>query len=231
MNILKIINDIRIYKSTIANIDGNSLPVGFAGKQLNAMVNRVVMKLREQNFSFGEFDTLYINLTPCVPEGESRLARRSIDRYYPRYRYYDVGVSEAFYTKLEAQENESRIIDMLEKVLVKHFSSAEFGTEWMHACLEETQKYGENMLMKYKEKCTSKRHAILYLRYLDSGQYFPLLRVYDLEENLLFEKDLPETRDLNCMGEIQVSTSKVTIKPRKNSYVNAMELVPMVFEY
>ena len=91
---MKVIKDIRIYKSGVENIDGNSLPISFADKKLNAIIGRIVMKLRENNFSLGEFDHLYINFTTCPVDGEIALSQRSIDRYYPWYRYYDVNISD-----------------------------------------------------------------------------------------------------------------------------------------
>ena len=63
---MKPISDIRLYRSNIPNIDGNSHPSEFAPKQLNIIVTRIVMKLRENGFSLGDFDHLYINFTNGV---------------------------------------------------------------------------------------------------------------------------------------------------------------------
>jgi hypothetical protein len=64
---------------------------------------------------------------------------------------------------------------------------------------------------------------------LDTCRFSPLLRIYDLEENILFEKDLPQTVALDYLGEIQVSAKRVTIKPRKNAFTK--QINPLVFEY
>ena len=97
---MKIIGDIRIYKSRIENIEGNSLPSYFeTSKILNAKIQRIVMALRENNFSFGDFDHLYINFTTCHVDNDISLAKRKIDRYHPWYRYYDVHISEDLYKK------------------------------------------------------------------------------------------------------------------------------------
>ena len=85
------------------------------------------------------------------------------------------------------------------------------------------------MLMKFKEKITAKRKADIYLHYLDTGKFFPLLRIYDMEGKLLFEKDLPKALTLDYLGEIQLSSKKITIKPRKNVYTTDIE--PIVIEY
>lgn len=64
------------------------------------------------------------------------------------------------------------------------------------------------MLVKFKEKRASKKQAIIYLRYLDNCRYFPLLRIFDLDDTMILEKDLPETNSLDAYGEIQLSSKK-----------------------
>ena len=62
----KIISDIRLFKSKSQNDLSSYIP---DAKKINAIVNRMVMKLRENEFSLGEFDHLYINFTTCdMPE-------------------------------------------------------------------------------------------------------------------------------------------------------------------
>ena len=85
------------------------------------------------------------------------------------------------------------------------------------------------MMMKFKEKVTVQRKAVIYLRYLDNCRYLPLLKVLDMEDKILLEADLPEMPDLNCLGDIQVSRKKVTVKPRKNAYTKTTK--PLSFEY
>jgi hypothetical protein len=53
--------------------------------------------------------------------------------------------------------------------------------------------------------------------------------VYDAEENLLLKKDLPKTVMLDYIGDIQINTKRVMIKPRKNAFTK--EIAPLVFEY
>ena len=59
------IRDIRVYRSQIENIAGNSLPEGFENKHLHIILHRVAMKLSEHDFSMGDFHHLYVNLTTC----------------------------------------------------------------------------------------------------------------------------------------------------------------------
>ena len=224
---MQAIKDIRIYRSTIENIPGNSLPGSFSNLKLCAIARRIVMKLQENGFSMGDFHHLYINLTTCREEGTFSLSQRGRDPYYPWYRYYDVGVSKAFYDRLETEESIDKVIGLVTKVLLS-FSTPDFDEDKIRSCISEAVEQGENMTMIYKEKKTSKNRAVIYLRYLANGKHFPLLRVFDLNGDIIFERDLPETNDLYSYGEIQLSSKKVTIKPRKNTYTENQ--APMSFD-
>lgn len=228
---MKIIKDIRVYKSDVENIDGNSLPISFADKELNAKIRRIVMKLRENNFTLGEFDHLYINFTTCTVDGEIALSKRSVDRYHPRYRYYDVNICDDMFSKLGNPEIEDEVVKQIRTVLIQNFATDNFDEKHICSCFTQALEQGENMLMKFKEKVSAKRKAIIYLRFLNNGRYLPLLRILDMEDRILFETDLPEMLDFDCLGDIQVSNKKVVVKPRKNAYAKTQTLQPLSFEY
>ena len=211
---MKIISDIRLYKSS--DVDKY---VGLTNKSLNIAVRRVVMKLREQKFSLGEFDHLYVNFTVCIPEDKIELVDK-IDSYHPWYRYCNIGVTQSEYENLTIQ----LVYEKISLVLVNLFNIAE---DVIQDAITEAQK-GSEMQMFFKEKKSTKATATIFLRLLDSGKYYPLLRVTDLDGQDLLCKDLPETIDLNIIGEIQLSAKKVTIKPRRNAFTTDLE--PISFE-
>ena len=213
---MAIIQDIRIYRCSVENITGVH-PEGFLNNELCAVTRRICMKLREKEFSMGDFHHLYINLTTCLNEGIIQPAKREADKYFPWYRYYDVGISRELYDSLESQSCIPVVVDLLEKVLKSRFSTAEFDETKISECVSEAVTQGKDMLMKFKEKVTPKGKAVLYLRYLDNGRYFPLLKVFDAEDNVVLEKDLPESKTLDGYGQISLTSKKVTIIPRKNS--------------
>ena len=224
----KIISDIRLYKSEAQNEYGGYITNSFGDKKLNAVVKRIVMKLRENEFSFGAFDHLYLNFTTCEMASQMELSTQ-VDRYHPWYRYCSVHIEKDLYSKLGAIETWDEIIHWIEKVLVTYFSSEAFDESHILSCIRQAVAQGENMLMKFKDKVTTKRKAVIFLRFLDTCRFSPLLCVYDTEGNLLFEKDLPQTVALDYLGEIQVSAKRVTIKPRKNAFTTQMK--PLVFDY
>ena len=51
---MKVIKDIRLFESTEENVDGYS-PRAYGEKPLLIVLHRVVMKLREQSFTLGDF--------------------------------------------------------------------------------------------------------------------------------------------------------------------------------
>lgn len=224
----KIISDIRLYKSESQNEYGGYITDSFGDKRLNAVVKRVVMKLRENEFSLGEFDHLYINFTTCDISENMKLSDKA-DKYHPWFRYCDVRVDKDLFQKLGSPETWNDIIHWISTILVTYFMSDDFDEMRIFSCVQQAVDQGENMLMKFKEKVSTKRKAVIFLRFLDSCKFYPLLRVYDAEDNLLFEKDLPEVVVLDYLGDIQVSAKRVTIKPRKNAFTKQTN--PLVFEY
>ena len=224
----KIISDIRLYRSESKNAYGGFITSSFGDKKLNALVKRIVMKLRENEFSLGEFDHLYLNFTACRMPEEMCLSDE-VDRYHPWYRYCHIRTEEDRYSELGARETWEEIIRRIGDVLAAFFASEDFDEARIRGCIRQAVEQGEDMLMKFKEKTTVKRKTVIFLRFLDSCRYRPLLRVYDPEGNLLLEKDLPESVTLDALGEIQVSTGRVTIKPRKNALTEKKK--PLIFEY
>lgn len=225
----KIISDIRVYKSVVDNIDGNSMPASLGNKPLNITVQRIVMKLRENGFSLGAFDHLYINLTTCIEPGQIQQAKRSVDRHHPWYRYYDVGIKPELFDVLGSEAAIGSVVEKVEQVLIASFSADKATEQMIQASVKEAVELGPDMLMRFKEKKSAKCTAILYLRQLDNVKYKPLLCVYDLEGKELLREDLPETLELNAFGEILLSSKKVTIKPRKNFFTRDMEPITFVF--
>ena len=224
----KVISDIRLFKSWVLSESGTDITTSFGDKNLNAITRRIAMKLRESEFSLGDFDHLYINFTTYDLDKEMNLSTK-VDRYHPWYRYCNIPVEKDFHNILGSPQSYEGIVHWIATALITYFSTEDFDQSRILAGVQQAVEQGEQMLMKFKEKSSAKRKAVVFLRYLDTCRYCPLLRVYDTEDNLLFEKDLPETVMLDYLGEIQVSAKKVTIKPRKNAFTS--EYLPMVFEY
>jgi hypothetical protein len=214
------IQTIRLFKGKFVSID-------FPEQQYDAIPHRIAMKLRELGYLLDGFDHLYINFTVDAVENGMEFSKY-IDSFHPWFRIYNIQVSEALFDTLESPESYDAILSLIESALVRISPKDE---DLVHRAVAEALEQGEQMLMLRKQKITSTRRAAVYLRCLDDEYYLPLLRVYDNEENLLFEADLPKTYDLTILGEIQVSRNRVTVKPRKNLYAESQGLEPITFSF
>lgn len=223
---MKTISDIRLFRSTVPNTDGNPQPLSIGSRQLNLVLHRIVMKLREQNFSLGEFDHLYLNFTTQLAAGAFSPAARSVDPYHRWYRYYDVGTASEIYQQLDSESSFGYIIAQLKSLLVSFFAANNPCSvqEWIDEAVEK----GEDMLVLYKTKQTPKLKASIFLQYLDSAEYLPHLFVWDGSGEELLHRQLAPAPDLAAIGEIQLSSKRVTIKPRKNVFTSSLS--PYVFE-
>ena len=101
---MNVIKDIRVYRSQVENIAGNSMPQGFANRELNIILHRIVMKLRENDFSMGDFNHLYVNLTTCTVEDKIALSKRGKDKYHSWFCYYDAEISQELFDTLETPQ-------------------------------------------------------------------------------------------------------------------------------
>lgn len=186
------------------------------------------MKLREQEFVLGDFHHLYLNFTTCVENGIFQAARRSVDKYYPWFRYYDVGIDNETFGKLDDPSCGGLILDLTKQALLKCFADNSVSEQKIEIAFDEALSKGENMLMRFKVKQGAKYKAVISLRYLESTEYSPLLCVYDADETEILRKNLPLTSDLSSIGEIQLSSKRVTVKPRGNCF--AKDLTPISFD-
>ena len=231
---MKLISDIRIYQSDVENADGNPLPVSVANRSLGLAAQRIAMKLREAGFSLGEFTHLYLNFTTCLPEGAIQPAKRTADRYHPWYRYYDVGICRRAFERLShtdatVTEVTEMVFDRIRQALVTYFATEEQPAGVIELAVEEALSKGAEMRMRFKEKKTAKATAVLYLTLREDARYEPVICVYDLQGKTLLEETLAPTLDLSSVGEILLSSRKVTVKPRKSVY--AQGLAPVSFSF
>ena len=218
---MKVISDIRLYKSSSKNEYGSFITESFGSKKLTATIKRIVMKLRENNFSFGEFDHLYMNFTTCDVNNGIEISDY-IDSYHSWYRYCNIKVDVDLYNNLDSDTNSSLIINWVEKALCL-FESDDFSINRINDCITEALEQKENMLMKYKEKEANNKKAIIYLRFLDTCEYFPLLRLFDNKGTIILEKDLPESVTLDYIGEILVKKENIVIKPKRNAFAKNLD--------
>lgn len=218
---MKVISDIRLFKSLSKNEFGSFITESFGSKKLIATIKRIVMKLRENNFSLGEFDHLYINFTTLKINNEIEISN-DVDSYHPWYRYCHIKINEYLFNNLDDEKNIQLIIQYVSKVL-SLFVTDSFPLIKETSLISQALEQGENMLMKYKEKETKNNKVIVYLRFLDTCKYFPLLRLFDNKGSIILEKDLPESITLDYIGQILVKKENIVIKPKRNAFTKNLD--------
>lgn len=150
-----------------------------------------------------------------------------VNRYYSWFRYVNIGISAGELSSIETAEEPSLLLKHIENALLTLYGTDPSAEKVIRDAIKEAQK-GPDMLMRFKEKKSAKRTATIYLQLLDNGHYLPLLVVAKTDGTEVLRAYLPETRDLGNMGEIQLSSKKVAVKPRKNAFTKNLE--PISFE-
>ena len=215
---MKIISDIRIYKGV-----GHT---EIKNKIMNLSAHRAAMKLREKHFSLGEYDHLYICFSADIPAG-SVVLDENVDKNFPWFRNALVGISLNELSEIETAEEPAVLFNQIENVLLRLFGREQSAQKNIKDAIEDAKK-GPEMLMRFKEKETAKGKATIFLRLLNNAHYLPLLCVTNADGEEILRKNLPETIDLGTIGEIRLSSKKVTIMPRKNVLNNNFR--PIFFE-
>ena len=129
------------------------------------------------------------------------------------------------FDKIDDPSCGSLILELTKQALLKCFAENADSEQKIETAFYEALSKGENMLMRYKVKQSAKYKAVIFLRYLENTEYSPLLCVYDANEKEILQKDLPPTSDLSSIGEIQLSSKRVTVKPRKNCFAKDLTAV------
>ena len=149
----RIIADIRLFRSEGRSESGHFDMVSFGDKRLNAIVKRIVMKLRENGFSMGEFDHLYINFTRCELSAPMELSQEA-DRYHPWFRHCHVRVAREVYESLGTPDSHEHIIPIIGEVLTAFFARGDSDEARIRDFIQEAVNEGEGMLMPFKEIIT-----------------------------------------------------------------------------
>jgi hypothetical protein len=119
----RIIKDIRYYESSTTD----KLYPSDLGKlfrptsDTNYIGQRIARKLNELRFSYGEFDHIYINLTPALNENDFLISLRNIDK---RIKYIDYGLWPETYNTL-TDNGKNDLLKVITFKVLKHLSTSE----------------------------------------------------------------------------------------------------------
>jgi hypothetical protein len=148
----RILKDIRYYESNSLNMEGQSMP-GNLGKiftptkDTTYIGQRIARKLNELNYSFGECDHIYINLTPILDENKIKISSRNIDK---KIKYIDFGVDEIKFNKLDDGQKDDFI--KLSTINILQEISNEFNLLLINQMARQLFQFETELLINYKNK-------------------------------------------------------------------------------
>ena len=209
----RILKDIRFCESEKQNIDGQSMPselgkLFIPTEDTNYIGQRIARKLNELQYSYGEFDHIYINLTTFLKENEVIVSKRNIDK---RIKYLDYGIRPENIQALSDNEKNSFIkaatFKLLKQIstdphleLVKQTEKliAEFDTEIkINYKTKETGNYKVDISYQINPIGSSTGAIVEYLDKKDNLKYqgyiqlqfyediYPLVNTITVKDNFL----------------------------------------------
>ncbi len=74
-----------------------------------------------------------------------------------------------------------------------------------------------------QEKKYYGRKAVLSIRYLDTKEYLPIIRVYDTDNSLVLEDRLPCVKYLSVLDVMEFTSGRVTVRSKKKGIASAVD--------
>jgi hypothetical protein len=152
----RIIKDIRYFETKpedyhgefdgiIGNIYQNSPDTKYIGQ-------RIARKLNEFKFIAGEFDHIYINLSPKIKENEINVSNVF---WEIRIKSFDYGINIAEFNNLTELEKDTKIKEITFKVLNWIYKKDDIKKQLINDVKNLMDKYNRSLTIKYKTKETN----------------------------------------------------------------------------
>ena len=233
---MNLIKDIRLFEKREPDVDGTGMPdhmrslYGFDGLDMQDIIQRLVFLLRHEGFTFEKFDHLYMNYTPSLPHGEVRYSQRSRDYYHPWYRYADAGCDIGIFKAMTMDEQRRFLAEAIRKAV--HIHANEINCGIFDRCYEQVMAHGPDLQIPYLEKSGDHLRLTISTTISDEVDFFPLVRIFDLDGNLLREHRLRSYgRDEFIMQFRTITLGKrsVRINPSKRYEARFYSIGPLKF--
>lgn len=235
---MKLISDIRLFESSVPNIDGNPSP-HYIGKlhqyeSLDCLdvIERLLFLLRYRGFGFDGFDHLYLNFTPCIPSGEVQDVNRYNIREFSWYHFVDAGCKPDTFNKLSLEEKNRFVLNSIKKAIL--LKAADESKKLFEDTFNEVIDKGALLLIPYRRKESTDHTVEIFTRIDDEVSFFPLIRVTDKNGIIKAEQQLrPYGRDefISQISTISIGKTSVRIMPRKNFYSDYFDLTPIKIKW
>ncbi len=223
---LKLIEDIRLFESDVDNIDGNPNPTDFGQlyqynyRDWADISTRYLFKLREIGFSMPDFTHIYLNLTPLLRDGETRLAARARDPYHPFFHYVDVGLTVDRFNALSQRDKSRLLLDAAVRVLQRHFCPSEAQRIAVEHCAAFIREQGAEAPIIYKHKENGDDCVDIVMKVINYNAFRPSVRIRRGSQPpvvYVFDKTLDRCGLLARFGSITIHKQSVVIHARRTS--------------
>ncbi len=216
----RILKDIRLYESKTENIAGQPLPAELGGiikpsEQTFFIAKRIARKLNELNYSYGEIDHIYINLSTFLKVEEIKISNRDIDK---RIKYIDFGIAESHFNALREEDKDTFIESLILTVMryISDKNNLEFITQTALALVT----HGRKMKIHFKTKETKTYQIAIYYQIApENNQSKAIIEYHDKKSNAKQTKQfaLKDYEDIySLVDTITIKDQKLILKPKKS---------------
>jgi len=133
------------YDGILGNIYHNSPDTKYIGQ-------RISRKLNEFGFISGEFDHIYINLSPKLEDNEIRESNVFLDK---QIKVFDYGFQISVFNNLSDFEKDTKIKEITFNVLHWIYKNEDLKTQLIGNVKNLIDKYNKRLTIKYKTKETN----------------------------------------------------------------------------
>jgi hypothetical protein len=217
----RVIKDIRYFETKpddyqgkfdgmLGNIIHNSPDTMFIGQ-------RIARKLNEFGFISGEFDHIYINLSPRLKEKEFGESDIFLDK---QIKHFDYGFSTSAFNNLTDLEKDKNIKETTFKVLHWIYRTDDLKTQLISDVKNLIDKYDKHLMIKYKTKETSNYRIDLSYQIRPDDEKSKLIIEYtDKKENYTKQGilDILDYEDLySLVDKVTLKDGFVVFQPKKS---------------
>jgi hypothetical protein len=217
----RVIKDIRYFEikpddyqgefdGMLGNIIHNSPDTMYIGQ-------RIARKLNEFGFISGEFDHIYISLSPKLSENEISESNVFLDK---RIKHFDYGFSTSVFNNLTDLEKDNKIKEITFKVLRWIYRNDDLKTQLISNAKSLIDKYDKCLIIKFKTKETGHYRIDLSFQIRPSDDMSKLIIEYtDKKKNNTQQGilDILDYEDLySLIDKVTLKDGFVVFRPKKS---------------
>ena len=185
----------RLMIKRISNVSSYDIP----DRKTQRLAHRLLLKLKEHEFDIGGGkDAIAVYFKE--ESNHTYLTLHNSQKWVAEH------IVDVTLDVLERIDKEPDVVaEKLEEILSLYATencTCEMIHEWIRETLEK-KYYG--------------RKAVLSIRYLDTKEYLPIIRVYDTDNSLVLEDRLPCVKYLSVLDVMEFTSGRVTVRSKKRA--------------